>query len=609
MKNLCPKEIKAAFYVECQNAAFKATQNVEEIQDMTLNKVPLGRPMARYEDGSTIISGRAKQAAGRFSPLGKSSVANKPLVPGELPGRNCADKTAFFNTNILDMDEGACEEKRCNFSIGQGWRTRGYDDYKYSYETDVICIKDLEQIPEAQAKEYFMQLVEDFRLHGENTYRMSIRDLSILNSEANGTVLSPNNLHLAAGGFFAPPQSRITIHYLIEYRLHMVRIGALGRNERLVVSGPEQDYIDAYTEHMARRYASNGLTAAAAAYMEAMLFDDKEQRMKGARYYDFDMIRWVVNEDPPRGYFKPDGTTPSGQVLYQWVDIEPWINEVQEAGLVAVPNPDYGKEYVVCGGVKYPVVTLLEALNAKQFSRHPLKEPVDMAGRGATDKTTHDFSLNIVDGAYLDCNEDNWKFKLTSTRRFRWRNIWNEYGGFIAYLHHRPCGYVLSPCEKTCDNATPAFATVRDGDNCDDFQGSCCAPAGIDPGTLSMTPCGAVTTVYTGESAQVTLTVTRAGGSTGAASVDYTFADDTALNGTHYNGTNGTLSWADGEYGNREITVEIVGGDANAALDFAVTLSNVSGATLESCVTTTVSIESCDTVAGCAGCGNPTPVE
>jgi hypothetical protein len=76
---------------------------------------------------------------------------------------------------------------------------------------------------------------------------------------------------------------------------------------------------------------------------------------------------------------------------------------------------------------------------------------------------------------------------------------------------------------------------------------------------------------------QVTVTVTRTGGSTGALSVDYTTANGTAVAGTDYTTTSGTLNWAGGDATPQTITIPLLN-DATFEADkaFTVGLSNIS---------------------------------
>lgn len=77
-----------------------------------------------------------------------------------------------------------------------------------------------------------------------------------------------------------------------------------------------------------------------------------------------------------------------------------------------------------------------------------------------------------------------------------------------------------------------------------------------------------------------TIPVKRFGGKSGVVTVNYATSNTSALAGTHYTTTNGTLTWADGESGEKNITVPIT----NTALpqnpkQFRLTLSSPSSGT------------------------------
>lgn len=94
-----------------------------------------------------------------------------------------------------------------------------------------------------------------------------------------------------------------------------------------------------------------------------------------------------------------------------------------------------------------------------------------------------------------------------------------------------------------------------------------------------------------------TLTVTRTGGSSGPASVNYAFAGGTAAAGVDFNGVGGTLTWADGDAAPKNITASIVDDTLVESTEtFSVTLSGASGATLGAQSTATVSILDNDSV-------------
>jgi hypothetical protein len=107
------------------------------------------------------------------------------------------------------------------------------------------------------------------------------------------------------------------------------------------------------------------------------------------------------------------------------------------------------------------------------------------------------------------------------------------------------------------------------------------------PGTIQL----GSTTYDVTEGAVINITVTRSGGSSGVASVDYATSDGTAVAGTDYPATSGTFTYADGVSGNQTISIPITDDNtAEIAEAFTVTLSNVSGATLGANSSATVNI-------------------
>ena len=107
------------------------------------------------------------------------------------------------------------------------------------------------------------------------------------------------------------------------------------------------------------------------------------------------------------------------------------------------------------------------------------------------------------------------------------------------------------------------------------------------PGTLQL----GSTTYDVTEGTVVNITVTRSGGSSGVASVDYATADGTAEAGADYPETSGTLTFANGVSGNQTISIIIADdGAAELAEEFTLTLSNASGATLGTRSSATINI-------------------
>ena len=76
----------------------------------------------------------------------------------------------------------------------------------------------------------------------------------------------------------------------------------------------------------------------------------------------------------------------------------------------------------------------------------------------------------------------------------------------------------------------------------------------------------------------VTITVTRTGGSSGAVGVSYATSNGTAVAGSDYTSTSGTLSWADGDAADKTFSVPILDDSSYEGNETVnLTLSNPTG--------------------------------
>ena len=131
----------------------------------------------------------------------------------------------------------------------------------------------------------------------------------------------------------------------------------------------------------------------------------------------------------------------------------------------------------------------------------------------------------------------------------------------------------------------PALLLASCNDN-DDNKGG--------PGTLAF----AANAVNVAENAgSVTLKLSRTGGSRGAVGLSFSTADGTATSPADYAATTGTVTWADGETGDKNITVTLAN-DSSFEEDesFTVTLASPTGEATLATATATVTINDDDPV-------------
>src|SRR5205807_7020628 len=100
-------------------------------------------------------------------------------------------------------------------------------------------------------------------------------------------------------------------------------------------------------------------------------------------------------------------------------------------------------------------------------------------------------------------------------------------------------------------------------------------PSAVTPGTLAFV--GAPYSTAEGNSLthDVTITVSRTGGTDGAVDVNYATSDGTATAGSDYVTTTGMLHWNAGDMANKSFTITVNGDTTNEANETVnITLSN-----------------------------------
>ena len=165
-------------------------------------------------------------------------------------------------------------------------------------------------------------------------------------------------------------------------------------------------------------------------------------------------------------------------------------------------------------------------------------------------------------------------------------------GTVANYQFIKNSGGALSTLAPT-GTPTSTSATINGVSSFSDW--TLAEPGAVQSGTIQF---DSPTYSVSEGASSVTLTVTRAGGSDGAVSVQYTTVDGTATSGAgnDYTGQSGILGWAAGDTGNKTIVVALLGdsvyeGDEN----FSVNVNTpTGGATLGSPAAATVTINDND---------------
>jgi hypothetical protein len=415
-------------------------------------------------------------------------------------------------------------------------------------------------------------------------------NLVIKYGEANASVLDHTEFQVTANGWQAPPTNRITIFFLQEYR-DQIMATLMGQNMdvpedwMLEVEMPREDWMDAVIQDKIERDIQG------TQYLNEQ-FKDTEGPLKGRQFATYGNIKCYFNERPIRGYFKKVSTV-GGKDNFDFVRVYDWINSSDElnGGVVAVENHDYRKNFITVDGIKYDMVTLIPHIDPRSFKRFSFEKPVKTIGG---DNSGVAYDVKVIDGAYLDFNEHNDKFKLVARHDFRFKAMYPQLSGFIAYRHSQRLGYNLAvnarvyatgadtPAQyeqfQTTGVDTAMEAKCAQCDQVSELTGECVEVEDLEASVLGLSPAGAVTSVSRGANYTVKLLVTRTGGA-GACSVAYATANGTATAGSDYTAASGTLTWEAGDTAPKEIEVAVLAA-ATDAQTFTVTLSGETGATL-----------------------------
>jgi endoglucanase len=151
-----------------------------------------------------------------------------------------------------------------------------------------------------------------------------------------------------------------------------------------------------------------------------------------------------------------------------------------------------------------------------------------------------------------------------------------------CFLHGASAGLALIVLAACHDGSTNSTASV---------SGNVTRPTVVSSGTVAL----AASTYVASVAKSISITVNRSGAATDSATVTYATANDTAVAGTDYTASSGTLTWAAGDVGAKTFTVAVARAAGGKA--FKVAVSNASGAVVGSPSSATVSIAASTPVA------------
>lgn len=606
-----PNKIIAALHEEKENVRDIVRIKIKTATRLAIQRVRDGGVVARSSNQETIIYGEANQASMAYKSLDHDPRA---LVSGNMQGRTLSGQNGIFGTNLNSIDDNSCHGF-CTINFAQGYRRRGFEDYGIDVDTPIMCARELDRLPRARIEGFFDGLRRQFTRFGFQNFDDNLLNLVIKNGEANASVQGAAEFSVTKGGWQAPPVNRLSVWFLLEYRRYLMREmemldWTVPEDWLMEIEVPQEDAFDAIQEHQIRR---NSMLTGGVPMMnyQGKILEDPRDKLKGRSYVDYLGIRFLFNDRPIRGYFKQIGTT-GGQPNYQFTRVYHWKNVAgEEGGLVLDSNPAYDEARINVDGVFHDMVTLAPHIDPRSFIRYRLEKPLKPDGER---NMSVNYDVEVVDGAYIPNNIQNDKFGFAARHEFRFKTIYPEVSGVIAYRHGRLAGYVLPVVNSDLTPGPDRFSGPEQFRECDlidpvtvancavcgevpTSEGNCIAAGSAALGVIGLVPAGAVLTDYLGAPSTVRIAVRRTGELARAASVNYTVTAGTATAGTHFTAVGSTvLNFAAGqEYA--FINVAIIGGTGNPASDVTcvVTISSPTGATLKTGATvTTITINDPD---------------
>lgn len=585
--------LKVGLLEEVKNITDITHETLEESKSYALSRIPEGKLTAQNANLDSIHYRSARQA-----PIGYKLKNNDPraLVAGTMVGRDQANNTSIFNTQINNIDENNCAGS-CLIDFAQGYRrTQGYK-YELSLTTPEYCARDFDRFDAVDFQYWFKEQRNQFTAYGRNNYEENLLNLSIQLGEANTSILGPDQFNVTAGGWQAPPAYFLSIFHLREWRkrlMHNRRNRGLTTPDgwKLEIEAPMEDWFQAVMLDQTKNYqwATPDGTPLARVALEPLY--DPQDGIRTRAYHDYAGIRCYFSEYPIKGYFRRVAGTGTE---FQFVRVFHYNTVVgEEAGIYDEINHAYFGDHVTVDGVDYDLVIAIPHIDRDSFVRFPMAKPHLAASASLN------YDVRLIDGARIPCNDYDDKWRMVARHGFGIKNEYPELTGFLVYKAGLVPGYVNTLARRENAAGPQDFAVPQTYANCapDACATANCAACGQVPNdalqcvasgslpveVLNLVPGGAVNTIYEGTPYNLTLNITRTN-NLSAATVAYATAAGTATAGTHYTTTSGTATFAAGET-SKQIVVPILSNVTGSNKTFTVTLSSPTGATLGQSVAT-----------------------
>jgi len=634
MPEICYDKVPAAIYADKQNnQRFLDDRERKDWSDTdVLEKVKYKGMINPTENLNIVKHSRSMACPVEFSQqdysLEECRLDNHE--PGTQTGKdNCnADMCSEFDTLVTQKD-GSCKPEFCEIPYAQGHRVIEPFDWSAELKSQTMCAEELYNLGGSKhLYDYNESVKEHFSNWLTYNYQLNLLNELAVRAECNSSEGYYRNGSVASKySWYGKPQGYLTITHLKGIWKEQHIKGGL-KDGKLHISGPAEDFIRAIQE-----YECNvlGRQMCDVRYPRTQ-YENVEGMLRKREMIEYENICYYINEYPRKAIWLGEGSTARLKYIYPYID----SSELAEVGIMRDDNPDYYGETVWCDGSEHDLITIYDCIHPDAAERWTLEKPINPE----SNNTSTGLELHVAtDWQVGKCNINRDMWFYYSRPRMRHLVEFPEHIGFhLALSRDTGGGQVYISQKKKIISDTTACGTDTlppRFNSCDNDFGctECGETTTCDPVVATITPCPNKEIFYegnfaNGDTQEAAFRIRLSETACAAGEIEYAFADDTAVLGTNYDATNGTVTVEEGDV---EIVVPftVLGVDPDADGDGDSTTTSIVSGTFQlvsasggvvlgtECTESTFCIidnsvvcdTSCGAAAACTNCvGNGEPV-
>jgi hypothetical protein len=575
------RRLKTAIAAETGNIQGMAERFIAESDDYLVRRIPAGS----YDPSQGEDPIKIRYSTAPIEDQEYIDILTTGSVDEDMTARGCNGSNQPFDVSVNRRGAPGCNLAGQTIHGGYDVFTRVVKGK--AWETEVICALDLIQKKHYQA--YISMLQRDLPARAVEQFQYSLERNVIEVGHYNTSVVP--GFTFSQGEFPAVPVGTLDLATVRRVFTIMEKQGWKGTRE-ITTS------VEAF-QTMRLNYKKNHdveFNSSLDSGVTHFLPD-------GTETVTWAGIKWVLLKHPPRGYLV---STLNG---LKFVPVRPTIARAGTGeGVVTDINEDYFNCYTYCDGQRHELYEIGFYVHETAANRQAFAVP--QVGPKSFSKGLFNFEVDMIDGAFLDCNKDNLKFHFRLRHAYAFESTMPELMGAIIYRVQPDIIYINEP---VCDNGpcdgdpiTPQAPNPQFTSDCiqDDLETEALAFRAArlpEPTQAAPSPAPAAGFLIQRNTAitcqvncgTVRVEVERIGGVDGAASATLATANTGTLTGAgsaDFVSESDTLNWADGEAGVKYIDITIQPAASPIPGTINVVLSGATGAAIAGTATAVVTV-------------------